>query len=71
MTDTSVRENGGINGGNRSAYARTCYSSLKLSDLVDYLDATNRRPVRTEVEVHKDIASIEVEAIGAAEAVRP
>ena len=51
------------------AIARTCYSSLKLSDLVGYLDATNREAIRTVV-VHIDIAAVEVEVIGVV-AVRP
>ena len=47
------------------ADARTCYSSLKLSDLVGYLDATDRVPVRTEVAVHIGVAAAEAEAVSA------
>ena len=47
------------------AFARTCYSSLKLSDLVGYLDTTDRVPVRTDAVVHDDIAAVEVEVVGA------
>ena len=46
------------------AYARTCYSSLRLSDLVGYLDTTDRVPACTVVVVHKDTAAEEVEAEG-------
>ena len=34
--------------------AGTCYSSLKLSDLVGYLNATDREAVRTISIVHID-----------------
>ena len=65
MTDPSVRENGCINGGNRSANARTCYSSLKLSDLVDYLNAADRAPLRTAADAaHRRAAMAEVEEVG-------
>ena len=46
----------------------TCYSSLKLSDLIGYLDATDREPERTEVAVHAGAAIAEDEAVGAAAA---
>ena len=46
-------------------YAGTCYSSLKLSDLVGYLDAADRGPVRTAVVAHADTAAVEAEAVGA------
>ena len=55
------------------AYARTCYSSLRLSDLVGYLDATDRVSVRTAAvaAAHVDFAAEEVEVEGVvAEAVR-
>ena len=48
------------------ADARTCYSSLKLSDLVDYLDATNRVPARTVVVGHTGTVAVEVEVVGVA-----
>ncbi|MBQ2112599.1 MAG: hypothetical protein II194_05175 [Bacteroidales bacterium] len=44
--------------------ASACYSSLKLSDLVDYLDATDRVPVSTVVVVHIGVAAVEVEVVG-------
>ena len=47
------------------ANAGTCYSSLKLSDLVGYLDATDRVPVRAAEAAHADIAAVEVEEVGA------
>ena len=48
------------------ADARICYSSLKLSDLVDCLDATNRIPVRSAVVDHAHAAAAEVEVVRAA-----
>ena len=48
----------------KSRNAGTCYSSLKLSDFVGCLDATNREPARTGVEAHVDIAADEVEVVG-------
>lgn len=42
--------------------AKTCYSSLKLSDLVGYLDAADRQTVRAIVEAHRIDSAIEVEA---------
>ena len=59
--------------GIRSAYARTCYSSLKLSDLVGYLDTTDKVPVSTAAvaAANVDFATEEVEVEGVvAEAVR-
>ena len=50
---------------NENYLARTCHSSLKLSDLVGYLDATNRVPARAVVAVHADIAAVEAEVAGA------
>ena len=47
------------------AKAGICYSSLKLSDFVDYLDATDRVPVRSEAVVHIRAATAKVEAVGA------
>ena len=47
------------------ADARTCYSSLKLSDLVGFLDATDRAPERTAVAAHTGVAAVEVEVVGA------
>ena len=48
------------------AYARTCYSSLRLSDLIGYLDATDRVPIRTAgVVVQADPDVVEVEVAGA------
>ena len=48
----------------RSANARTCYSSLKLSDFVGYLDATDWEPERTVGVVHVDIAAVDAEVVG-------
>ena len=49
------------------ADASTCYSSLKLSDLVGYLDATNRVPVRTAAAVVRiSAAADEAEVVGVA-----
>lgn len=46
-------------------HIRTCYSPLKLSDLVGCLNATDRVPVRTAaVEAHADISAVEAEAAG-------
>ena len=42
-------------------YAGTCYSSLKLSDLVGYLDATDRAPSRAVAVVHTDKVAVEAE----------
>ena len=55
----------------RSAYARTCYSSLKLSDLVGYLDATDRAPAATVDVADVGEARVEVEVEGVAVVVRP
>ena len=52
------------------ADASTCYSSLKLSDLVGYLDATNGAPVRTMEGFHISEAAGEEEVVGVA-TVRP
>ena len=49
----------------KSRSARTCYSLLKLSDLVGYLDATDRVPARTVVVVHTGVADAEAEVLGA------
>ena len=46
------------------AYARTCYSSLRLSDLVGYLNTTYRAPVRTAGAVQFDYVFTEFEAAG-------
>ena len=46
------------------AFARTCYSSLKLNDFVGYLDTTDRVPEGTVVVDHEDIAALEVEEVG-------
>ena len=40
------------------AYARTCYSSLRLSDLVGYLDTTDRVPSRTAAVPHAVYCSV-------------
>ena len=55
---------------NVNYFESTCYSSLKLSNLVGYLDATNREAKRTDVVGHIDPAGGEVENIGIV-AVRP
>ena len=44
--------------------AWTCHSSLKLSDLVGYLNATDREPVRTNVVVDVGITTAEGEEVG-------
>ena len=44
--------------------AGTCHSSLKLSDLVGYLNTTDREPVRTIDAAHADSSAVEVEAEG-------
>ena len=43
------------------------FFSLKLSDLVGYLDATDRVPARTVADVHIGVAAVEVEAVGVVE----
>ena len=48
----------------RLAYARTCYSSLRLSDLVGYLDTTDRVPESTGEVAHADIAAVQAEVVG-------
>ena len=55
------------------ADARTCYSSLKLSDLVGFLDATDRVPARTAeaAGAHIGAAAVEGEEVGVAVVVRP
>ena len=53
--------------------ARSCYSSLKLSDLVGYLDTTDKVPVSTAAvaAANVDFATEDVEVEGVvAEAVR-
>ena len=50
--------------------ARSCYSLLKHSDLVGYLDATDRRSVCTAEAVQRDYAFTEFEAVGTAIRIR-
>ena len=49
---------------NENYLARTCHSSLKLSDLVSCLDATDRVTMRTVVVARFDIAAAEGEEVG-------
>ena len=40
-----------------------CYSSLKLSDFVDYLDATDGATIRADVAGHKRVTIAEIEVV--------